>query len=453
MSRAPAKASSTGSDVADLKVAVEYLGPDDLRPDGKNARQHPKRQLDILSKSISAFGFIIPILIDAELQILAGHARHAAAKQLGLKLVPTIRVDHLTPEQRRAFAIADNRLTELACWDDQILVQHLRALSEVDLNFDIEATGFCVPEIDLLIENCTVQVHETDSADRPTTAADRETSHVGDLWKLGRHRVLCADALHDSSHARLMGSSLADLVFTDVPYNVSITRHASTKGKNTFREFPMASGEMSTEEFTQFLSTSMTLLAKYSKPGSVHFQCMDWRHVGEMLAAGKAAYTQLLNICVWTKPNGGMGSMYRSQYEMVFVFKNGSGPHRNNIQLGRFGRNRSNVWAYAAPSAFGKPIGKDDTHGVHPTTKPVALVADALLDASRRNDVVLDPFLGSGSTLIAAEKVGRRCFGLELDPLYVDAIIRRWEAFSGETAVHESGSNFAEVSKQRGALE
>jgi DNA methylase len=226
------------------------------------------------------------------------------------------------------------------------------------------------------------------------------------------------------------------MVFADSLYNVAIDGHASGLGHIRHRDFVMACGEMDEAQFIDFLTRSFTLLARHSIDGAIHFACMDWRHAAELMAAGRNVYTELKNICVWVKHNAGMGSFYRSQHELVFVFKHGRGPHRNNVQLGRHGRHRSNVWPYRGANSFGRGTDEGNLLALHPTVKPVAMVADAILDCSGRGEVVLDGFLGSGTTIIAAERTGRRCFGLEIDPVYVDTIIRRWQAFTGDSARH-----------------
>jgi DNA modification methylase len=280
---------------------------------------------------------------------------------------------------------------------------------------------------------------------------ERAVSRVGDLWQLGRHRALCGNALERSGFALLTEGKTANLVFIDPPYNVSIEGHVSGLGAVCHREFPMASGEMSEAEFTRFLSTTFEQLCAFSRPGSMHYICMDWRHLREFLGAGAKTYGDLLNLCVWVKSNGGMGSLYRSQHELIGVFKNGKARHRNNVELGRHGRNRTNVWTYPGVAGFGRQNEEGVLLSLHPTVKPVALVADAILDCSGRGDLVLDAFLGSGTTLIAAERTGRTCYGIELDPLYVDTIIRRWQAYAGEIARHTvSGQSFAELAEERG---
>lgn len=427
------------------QLAVEQRPIAELRLDPRNPRTHGKRQIGQIARSIEAFGFLVPVLVDAQDQVIAGHGRVLACRQLGWTEIPTIRLDHLTPEQARAYAIADNRLTETSSWDDQLLAETLRDLSLVELDFDLEAIGFTMGEIDLRIESLTDPPKiepDPDDASGPVVVRPAVTQ-PGDIWLLGRHRLLCGDALHPFDYAQLMTGKRAAMVFTDPPYNVPISGHVSGLGAIQHREFAMASGEMNPAEFTTFLSAALGHAAKHSRDGSIHFICMDWRHLVELLAAGKKVYSELKNICVWAKDNAGMGSLYRSQHELVLVFKSGRGTHRNNVELGRNGRHRSNVWRYPGVNSFGRSTEEGNLLALHPTVKPVGLVADAILDCSARGDIVLDPFLGSGTTLIAAERVGRRCYGMELDPIYVDTIVRRWQAITGEKAILEvTGESF-----------
>lgn len=427
-------------------MAITYRSLKDLKPNPRNARTHSKRQIRQIADSIKAFGFNNPVLLDELNTIIAGHGRVSAAKLLGLTEVPTIRLGDLSPDQVRAYLIADNRLAEKAGWDKSILAIELQHLLSIDTDFDITATGFEIPEIDLLLspENTpdADDLFEFEGNSEPIT-------EPGDLWRLGKHQILCGNAMEQASYSRLLGPKRAGVVFVDPPYNVPIDGHVRGKGATRHREFQMASGEMSEFQFISFLASSLKLLAQYSVSGSVHFVCMDWRHVGELLTAGKQEYGSLFNVCVWVKNVGGMGSFYRSQHEFVFVFRNGEGKHRNNIQLGRFGRNRTNVWEYPSISTISKSGAEGNLLALHPTVKPVALVADALLDCSARGDIVLDAFLGSGSTLIAAERTGRICCGIEIDPLYVDTAIRRWQRHTGDHAIHAvSGKRFDEVASE-----
>jgi len=428
------------------KLTVTYQTVGTLQHNSCNARTHSKRQIRQIADSIKAFGFNNPVLLDELNTIIAGHGRVSAAKLLGLTEVPTIRLGDLSPDQVRAYLIADNRLAEKAGWDISILAIELQHLLSIDTDFDITATGFEIPEIDLLLspENTpdADDLFEFEGNSEPIT-------EPGDLWRLGKHQILCGNAMEQASYSRLLGPKRAGVVFVDPPYNVPIDGHVSGKGATRHREFQMASGEMSEFQFISFLASSLKLLAQYSVSGSVHFVCMDWRHVGELLTAGKQEYGSLLNVCVWVKNVGGMGSFYRSQHEFVFVFRNGEGKHRNNIQLGRFGRNRTNVWEYPSINTISKSGAEGNLLALHPTVKPVALVADALLDCSARGDIVLDAFLGSGSTLIAAERTGRICCGIEIDPLYVDTAIRRWQRHTGDHAIHAvSGKRFDDVASE-----
>jgi len=421
-----------------------------LRLDPKNPRRHHVNQVRQIARSIKAFGFNVPLLIDQHGMILAGHGRYLAAQQLGLSRAPVIRLDHLTPEQARAFSIADNRLTENASWDDQLLGEIFLELSELDLEFDLEITGFSMGEIDLRIDGMDINQAGKTPPDIPIPEMNKiPVTQPGDLWELGRHRILCANSLEDASFEVLLDGREIGMVFVDPPFNVPINGHVSGNGKTNHREFAMASGEMSSVEFTRFLTKVMQLLAKNSRDGSLHYHCMDWRHLPEILDAGGTVYDELKNICVWVKDKGGMGSLYRSQHEMVLVYKKGKGAHRNNIELGRFGRYRTNVWKYPSASTLSRKGGEGDLLSMHPTVKPMTLVVDAILDCTARGDLICDAFLGSGTTLLAAEQTGRFCYGLEIDPLYVDTAIRRWQMMTKKTAkLVSSGESFNALEEQ-----
>jgi 16S rRNA G966 N2-methylase RsmD len=437
------------ADKAHGRIAVTYRPTSHLKLDPANPRCHSRRQVRKIAQSIAAFGFNVPILVDANLTVVAGHGRLLACRDLGWAEVPTVQLDHLTDPQAKAFKIADNRLTETSTWDDRLLGEQLKELSELDLNFSLEATGFEIGEIDLRIEGLEEAREDPNSADVIPPITSYPVSNLGDLWLLGEHRLYCGSALEGSAYQTLMTNERAAMVFTDPPYNVPIAGHASGLGAVRHQDFVMASGEMDEAEFTGFLTNACKLLATHSIDGSIHFICMDWRHNGELLAAGRTIYSELKNLCVWAKHNAGMGSLYRSQHELVFVFKNGHAPHRNNVQLGQFGRNRSNVWNYQGMNCPGTSVEEGNLLALHPTVKPVALVGDAILDCSARGDIILDAFLGSGTTIMAAQRTGRRCYGLELDPRYVDTIIRRWQAFTGESAHHgTTGRSFDAIAAE-----
>ena len=421
--------------------SIEHAPIDSLKPNPNNPRAHNRHQRHQIAASIRKFGFINPIIADRDGTILAGHGRWEAAKIAEMPTVPVIRIEHLTPEQIRAYVIADNRLAELAGWDKSILAIELQNLMGLDLDFDVTITGFDIPEIDLIIEGAKDAPDKDDEIEAGENLP--AVTRPGDVWQLGRHRIMCADALAQASYDAVLRGSAAHVIFTDPPYNVAINGHVSGKGRIQHREFVQGSGEMTTAEFQAFLSAMLQRLGANSVPGSIHYMCMDWRHAGDLLQLVGPAGFELKNICVWVKGNAGMGSFYRSQHEFVFVLKLGDAKHRNNIQLGRFGRNRTNVWTYASPSAFGRPGEEGHLAALHPTVKPVQMIADALLDCTARGDIVLDGFLGSGSTLMAAERAGRICCGIELDPLYVDVAIRRWHRYTGDSAIHiESGKRF-----------
>lgn len=401
----------------------------DVRPSARNARTHTPKQIKQIAESIRRFGFTNPVLIDETGTLIAGHGRLEAAKTLGRTTVFTIQVAYLSGPEKRALMLADNKIALNAGWDMKLLAQELEELSAAALDFDIETTGFEAPEIDLIIgSQGAAESEEPEVVPEPQWSGPLIT-RPGDIWILGEHRILCGDARNPEDYESLMQGERAQVGFTDPPYNVPIAGHVSGKGSVQHREFAEASGEMSSAAFTSFLSEALGLAAAHSCDGAVWFACMDWRHLGEMRAAGLEAFGHWLNLCVWAKTNGGMGSLYRSQHELIFVFRNGGAPHRNNVQLGQHGRNRTNVWTYPGVNTF--RAGRMEELRAHPTAKPVAMVRDALLDVSRRGDVVLDPFLGAGATVMAAERSGRIARGLEIDPAYVDVILRRWRADTG----------------------
>jgi DNA modification methylase len=420
----------------------------DLQPHPSNVRKHTKDQIRAIAKSISAFGFNAPVLADKELRILAGHGRCEGAKLLGMSHVPVVLLDHLTDAQAKAYMLADNKLTDRSSFDEPRLALQLKELADLALDFDVEATGFETPEIDFRIQSledtCAI-----DQADNFRLGSGPAVSTVGDVWFLGGHRILCGNALDEPAICKLFGDEQAAAAFTDPPYNVGIEGHVSGKGKVHHREFPMAIGEMSAEEFTSFLTSSLSGIRRHTEPGAVIYTCMDWRHMAELIAAGKSAGFDLLNLCIWVKSNGGMGSLYRSRHELIFVFRNGTTPHTNNVQLGRFGRNRTNVWNYTGVNSFARK-GSSRGSDMHPTVKPILMVSDAILDCTQRNDIVLDSFLGSGTTLLAAERTGRRCYGIELDPIYVDTVIERWQRMTGEKAINPLGETYEIVKATRG---
>ncbi len=423
---------------ASLEIA--YRSPNDLVPYARNARTHSAKQIKQIARSIAQFGFTNPVLITGAGEIIAGHGRVAAAQSLGLDRVPVVQLSHLSEAQRRAYILADNKLAEEAGWDRDLLAIELQGL--LDLEIDLDLTGFSLAEIDLILDEA-----EDDAPSEPPCPAPLPGPAVtqpGDLWILGPHRLLCGDARKGEDLARLMGPDRADLTFTDPPYNVPIDGHVSGLGKQVHREFAFASGEMSSAEFTAFLATTLGHAAATAKDGAIAFVCMDWRHMSELLEAGRGVFTELKNLCVWNKTNAGMGTFYRSKHELVFVYKIGTAPHVNSFGLGETGRYRTNVWDYAGATVLGAQ--RDADLAMHPTVKPVEMIRDAIQDCSRRGEIVLDPFGGSGSTLIAAESCGRRARLLEYDPLYCDTILRRADSVAGLAAVNAAtGARFADL--------
>jgi DNA modification methylase len=425
---------------------IQHLAIRDIAPSEHNPRRHNRQQIRAIATSIDAFGFNVPILVDGDRRIVAGHGRYEAAKLLGYTHVPAIQLDHLNPDQAKAFMLADNKLTDRSSWDDRKLAEILKELTDKALNFEMEATGFELPEIDLRVQS--LDGSDIGTADDFDPIVGPAVSQCGDLWMLGPHRIYCGSALDSSSYKALLGEKKASAIFTDPPYNVRIDGHVSGNGSVRHREFSMASGEMDQAEFTRFLTRAIKLVGDNSVAGAVAFVCMDFRHMSEVLQAGEAVDLDLLNLCVWVKSNGGMGSFYRSRHELVFVFRNGSEQHRNNVQLGRHGRNRTNVWHYDGANSFARK-GKERPSALHPTVKPTALVADAILDCTIQGEIVLDPFLGSGTTVLAAERTGRHGYGIELDPLYVDTAIQRWQRLTRQEARHSSGATYQDLSKIR----
>lgn len=428
---------------------LENIEPSKLKISGSNARTHSKTQIGKIAKSMQHYGCTNPILIDVNNRIIAGHGRVAAAIKLGLATVPCLRISHLSDSDIRAYMIADNELALLAGWDFEILATEFQGL--IEQGYEIELTGFEQPEVDAIIaeqQEASVEPDEPeDDIPQPCSSA---ITRLGDCWRIGRHGLVCGDAKDPSVLNALMGDDLAHMMLTDPPFNVKIGGNVCGLGRIRHREFVEASGEMSEEEFIEFLYESLVLAAKYCRNGAIVFVFIDWRHLKEALAAGHRVFSMLKNICVWVKANGGMGAFYRSRHEMVLAWKVGDAPHTNNFGLGGKGRYRTNVWTYAGINSF-RP-GRMDELALHPTVKPVALVADAIRDVSNRGEIVLDVFGGSGTTLIAAEKTGRSARLVELDPIYCDVIVRRWQKLTGKEAILLStGETFEDVTIARNA--
>jgi DNA modification methylase len=423
---------------------IEMIPLSSLKPTERNVRTHSKHQIEQLAGAMRAFGFINPIIVDGRRNIIAGHARASSAKLLGLKTVPTIAVTDLSETEIRAFMLADNKLAENSGWDRELLALELEALQTAlpEIGLELDVTGFDPGEIDLLMGDFVEsRSNPMDDIPEPEEIA---IAKPGDLFVLGHHRIIVGDARDRGVYASLMGPEIAEMAFLDPPYNVKVNGHVGGRGQTKHREFAHASGEMTSSQFTQFLRETLGAAARSVKDGGIVYICMDWRHTPELLEAGAGVFDELKNICIWTKSNAGQGSFYRNQHEMVFVYKRGKARHINTFELGQHGRNRSNVWNYAGANSF--RAGRMDELKMHPTVKPVALIADAMKDCSRRGSIILDSFAGSGSTVLAAEQVGRRAYCIEIDPKYVDVAIRRWQRATRKDAILEStGKAFDEI--------
>lgn len=425
-------------------LPVTVLPVDDLVVTDRHVRIHPAKQIELITKAIVRVGFTAPIVIGTGNKVLAGFARLKAAINAGMKAVPTISLAHLPEADQRAHVLADNKLAELASWDEDILKHELVDLSGLELDFEMTDLGYTPVELDAYLYAPTVENAEEVA---PPAVQEVAVSRLGDVWQVGRHRVVCGDARDPGAYAALMPDEKARMVFADVPFNIP-TRVMSPKSAAKRRDFPMAAGEMTPEEFKAFLTDSLALAAKASLDGAIHYVPIDWRSVAEVITVGKTVIGEMKNLVIWVKQNAGLGSFYRSQMELIVVLKHGSAPHTNNFGLGGDGRYRTNVWKYAGGSGF--HADRDEDLGYHPTAKPVAMVADAILDVTGVGEIVLDPFGGSGATLMAAEQTGRSARLIELDPLYVDVICRRFMAAGGEVTL-EGGTSFEAVSAGRSA--
>src|SRR5262245_18388219 len=433
----------------DLIRPVSALPLEHIKPNTRNPRTHSKKQIRQIADSIQAVGFAAPVLIDEDGMLLAGHGRLEAARLLGLKTIPGIVIDGLTEARKRALLLADNRIAQSAGWDRERLASELISLPEllVEDGLDISVTGFEPAEIDALLADFEDDVSDPADDIDPAFLSGPAVTRQGDLWRLRKHQLLCGDARETQHLARRMGGERAHMAFLDPSHSLRVGGIVG-RGQTKHQTFVMASGEMAAPASTSFLIDTLTVAARASIDSAVHFVCMEWRHIGELVEAGPVAYAVVLNLIAWVKSNAGQGSFYRSQHELIGVFRVGESPHLNTIELGRYGRSRSNVWKYAGANTF--RAGRMDDLRAHPTVKPVALVVDAIKDCTQRGGIVLDTFSGAGTTLLAAERVGRHARTLEIDPRYVDVAIRRWQAVTGRDAVHsESGLTFEESAAAR----
>jgi len=435
-----------------VRSRCEKISFSALRPPKIVLRAHSRAKLRTLSRSMQKHGLITPIIVNTEGVIVDGNVRAESARRLGWVTITVIRFEHLTDEELRLYAIAANKMPAEATWDLDALRRELESIEVAMPNIDLTLSGFSVPEIDSMRGAYHAASLNDLVDDVPALpAGTAAVSQLGDLWQLKNHRLLCGDATDPAVIASLMGDDQAEQIITDPPYNVVIDGHVSGKGKVRHREFAMASGEMSRADFVDFLKRSMLASAAHLADGGLAYVFMDHAHIGELIDAGSAVFAERKSICVWDKGAGGMGSLYRNAYELVAVFKKGTARHINNIELGKHGRNRTTIWRYPGIAQQGK--GRAKALSLHPTVKPVTLIAHAILDASTRGGIILDPFGGSGTSLIAAEVTGRQARLVELDPAYVDTIITRFEILSGVDAIHvPTGLSFTELRSQRAAL-
>jgi len=422
---------------------IEQLPTSELRENPNNARTHDDKQYAALEAAIRKFSWLVPIVVDADLMILAGNARFEVAKRMGLETVPCIRADHLSETDKRAFALGENRLAEISGWNPELLQKELDALFNV--GFEIETIGFSTK--DLTIAPVPQNAEEDDSI---PPIAEHAVTQPGYAWRVGPHIIVQGDSQQAEPFEKGLQGRVADMVFGDLPYNLPVDGFVRGKGgKNRFREFAFASGEMTPPEFTAFQRAIFRNCVRFSKPASIHFQCMDNRHLREILDAADGVYTEFKQLIVWDKQAGGLGSFYRSQYELIFVFKSGRGKHTNTFGLGQHGRFRTNLWSYPGIGAMGK--GRAKELACHATPKSIPMVMDAIRDCSHPGELILDPCLGSGVTGAAAHKTGRVCVGIEIDPLYVDVAVKRLAAVTGiEPILEGDGRTFNEIAATRG---
>lgn len=413
------------------KLNITYLPLDQLKHYDRDLKKHSQKQIDKTARILNEYGFVQPIVINANNVVVLGTNLVEAAQKLGLEKLPTIKLEHLSEEDLRIIRIAYQRIAEEAEWDKSVLKIELEELKLALPELDLELTGFDIPEIDMIMNFDPGE--ETDPNDVMPDEEDIEARvAIGDLWQLGDHLLYCGDALKEESYKSLLNDESVQMVFTDAPYNVKINGHVGNSGKIKHDEFAMASGEMSDDEFTQFLTQAHKHIEKSCNDGAIIYSCMDWRHLSHMLSALDASSLSLKNLCVWNKGVGGMGSLYRSQHELIFVAKKGKAKHINNVELGKHGRNRTNVWDYDGVNGYHSK--RQDELKLHPTVKPIQMVADAMLDCSNPDGIILDPFGGSGTTLLAAEKTNRKARLIELSPHYCDVTIKRWEDMTGQKA-------------------
>lgn len=424
-------------------LKIEYVDIDRIAPFENNPRIHPEKQIRMLVASISKSGFNNPLLVapakGGKHELIAGHGRVEAARRLSITSLPAIVLGHLNANERRAYCIADNAIMLKGEWSLDLLQSELAFQMDWDCEFNADAFGFEIGEADALIKGAR---READAnQEQPVEEPDRKEEAItkrGTLWNVGPHRILCGDALDEGCWSALMQNEKANVTISDMPFNVPIRGHVSGSGRHS--EFAMASGEMSEDEFARFVSDALELQSRYAHDRSLSYQFIDWRSVELMIREGRRHYDALINLCVWVKSAAGMGSFLRSRHELICVFRKGKATHRNNVELGKHGRYRTNVWEY--PGCTGFSAEREDNLAMHPTVKNIEMIADAIMDSTAHGDIVVDAFLGSGTTALAAQRAGRVCRGIEIDPHYCDLAVRRLVIALGEKAVDQDGRPF-----------
>jgi len=438
-----------------VQLKMEYRAPAELKPSDRSLHVYTRRQRRAVNTSIKKLGICRPILVDGGGDIIDGQLVWEEAKALKLPLVPIICIDHLSADELRLLRITVNKTATMAEWDQKLLKLEFEDLYELSLDtgLDIELSGFSSAEIDSILLGGVGSMQdggcdESEEAETLEPGAGPAISRVGDLWILDQHRLLCGNSLEEASYVTLLGDDKAQMVCSDGPYGVPIKGHVS--GRKGTREFEYGCGKESADEFIKFNATVFGHLVRHSIDGSIHYHFISWHHLWELLSAGREQYTELKNLLVWSKTNGSRG-FYRSQHELICVFKAGTAPHICTFGIEKGARVRSNVITMAGCNSFGST--RDEDLAAHVTVKPKSLIADLIRDCSTPNGIILDAYCGSGTILLACEMTRRRARAIELDPLYVDVAIRRWEKMTGKQAMLEAtGQTFAEVEADRAPL-
>lgn len=423
--------------------SVEYRPIDWIKPYADNPRIHPAKQKAMLEATVFRSRHINPLLVKPDGQLIAGALRLEVAGQMGLTDVPVIIVSHLGDADCMALRIADNAIADKAEWSIELLAKNLELISTLDMTITPLELGFETAEYDQirLGANPPTPVEPVPIPDHAAPAVSR----IGDVISIASHTIVCGDSRKSEVYVEALAGREAAAVISDQPWNLEAS-FISGKGTTKFDDFAMAAGEMSAEEFEEFTEEVLARQAEHCAPGALVAQFIDWRSVDIMIRAGRKTTGELVNICVWVKQNGRFGSPWRSRHELICVFRSVGGKVRDNVQLGKFGRNRTNIWEYDAPTVFGS---QRDKLQLHPTCKNEAMIADFILDCTDRDDVVLDAFLGSGTTILAAHQTGRIGVGIEIDPHYVDLAVQRIANLSGDTPHLADGTTFDELRTQR----